>query len=155
MALTLNGSANTIGGLAVGGLPDGTVDEDSLAANAVVTGKITDATIALADVNADLKQRVCKAWVNFDGSGTAAIRDSFNIASLTDNGTGQYTVNIDTDMGNSNYCAVCGGSANSAGGSKGPYVNSTDSDHMDIYGYDQSGNYQDTNRVTLAVFGDS
>ena len=40
MALTLNGSANTIAGLAVGGLPDGIVDEDMLAANAVATAKI-------------------------------------------------------------------------------------------------------------------
>ena len=42
MALTLNGSANTIGGLAVGGLPDGTVDADTLASNSVTTAKIPD-----------------------------------------------------------------------------------------------------------------
>ena len=40
MALTLNGSANTIGGLAVGGVPDGTIDADALAANAVTGGKL-------------------------------------------------------------------------------------------------------------------
>ena len=40
MALVLNGSANTIGGLAVGGLPDGSVDADTLAANAVTSGKL-------------------------------------------------------------------------------------------------------------------
>ena len=50
MALTLNGTANTISGLAVGGLPDGIVDTDMLAANAVVTGKITDGTIAAGDL---------------------------------------------------------------------------------------------------------
>ena len=50
MALVLNGSANTIGGLAVGGLPNGIVDTDMLAANAVVTGKITDGTIASSDI---------------------------------------------------------------------------------------------------------
>ena len=45
MALVLNGSANTIGGLAVGGLPDGSVDSDTLAANAVTTAKILDSNV--------------------------------------------------------------------------------------------------------------
>ena len=38
--------------------------------------------------------RIAKAWVNFDGSGTVSIRDSYNIASVTDNGTGDWTLNI-------------------------------------------------------------
>jgi len=37
---------------------------------------------------------IAKAWVNFDGTGTIAARDSENVSSLTDNGTGVYTVNI-------------------------------------------------------------
>jgi len=44
-----------------------------------------------------------KAWVNFNGTGTVAIRDSFNVASITDNGTGDYTVNFTAAMGNANY----------------------------------------------------
>ena len=48
MALVLNGSANTIGGLAVGGLPDGIVDTDMLAANAVATAKIADSAVTSA-----------------------------------------------------------------------------------------------------------
>jgi hypothetical protein len=44
-----------------------------------------------------------KAWVNFDGTGTVAIRDSFNVASITDNGTGDYTVNFTNAMPNANY----------------------------------------------------
>ena len=48
MAITINGSANTITGLAVGGLLDGTVDGDTLAANAVTSAKITDGTIAVS-----------------------------------------------------------------------------------------------------------
>jgi hypothetical protein len=36
----------------------------------------------------------CRAWVNFNGSGTVAIRDSKNVSSITDNGTGNYTVNF-------------------------------------------------------------
>ena len=37
---------------------------------------------------------IAKAWVNFDGTGTIAARDSENVSSLTDNGTGDYTVNF-------------------------------------------------------------
>lgn len=39
-----------------------------------------------------------KAWVNFDGTGTVAIRAAFNVSSITDNGTGDYTVNFTTAM---------------------------------------------------------
>lgn len=46
---------------------------------------------------------IAKAWVNFNGTGTVAIRDSFNVSSITDNGTGDYTVNFTTAMPNSNY----------------------------------------------------
>lgn len=53
-------------------------------------------------------QQACKAWVNFNGTGTVAIRDSYNVSSITDNGTGYYTVNFTTAMTDTNYCAVCG-----------------------------------------------
>ena len=53
-----------------------------------------------------------KAWVNFNGTGTAAIRDSFNVSSLTDNGTGDYTLNFTTAMADANY-AVAGSGDNS------------------------------------------
>jgi len=43
------------------------------------------------------------AWVNFDGTGTVAIRDSENVSSITDNGTGDYTVSFATAMANNDY----------------------------------------------------
>lgn len=46
---------------------------------------------------------IAKAWVNFNGTGTVAIRGSFNVSSITDNGTGEYTVNFTTAMPNANY----------------------------------------------------
>jgi hypothetical protein len=49
---------------------------------------------------------ICKAWVNFNGVG-GAIRGSFNVSSITVNGTGDYTVNFTTAMPNANY-AVAG-----------------------------------------------
>jgi hypothetical protein len=45
----------------------------------------------------------CRAWVNFDGTGTPAISASGNVTSITDNGTGDYTVNFTTAMPDANY----------------------------------------------------
>lgn len=45
----------------------------------------------------------CRAWVNFNGTGTVAIRASGNVSSITDNGTGDYTVNFTTAMSDANY----------------------------------------------------
>tara|TARA_Y100000033_G_C2703755_1_gene89880 strand:- start:2 stop:385 length:384 start_codon:yes stop_codon:yes gene_type:complete len=47
-----------------------------------------------------------KAWVNFNGSGTVAIRDSFNVSSITDNATGRYTINFTNAFSNANYAAA-------------------------------------------------
>ena len=49
---------------------------------------------------------IAKAWVNFNGTGTVAIRASFNVSSITDNGTGAYTVNFTTAMPDLNYSTV-------------------------------------------------
>jgi hypothetical protein len=45
----------------------------------------------------------CRAWVNFNGTGTPAIRASGNVTSITDNGTGDYTINFTNAMPNANY----------------------------------------------------
>tara|TARA_Y100000592_G_scaffold28_1_gene42 strand:+ start:122 stop:526 length:405 start_codon:yes stop_codon:yes gene_type:complete len=49
------------------------------------------------------KQHAAKAWVNFNGGGTIAARDSFNVSSLTDHTTGQYSTNFANSMANANY----------------------------------------------------
>jgi hypothetical protein len=46
---------------------------------------------------------IAKAWVNFNGTGTIAARDSENVSSLTDNGTGDYTVNFSNALADANY----------------------------------------------------
>ena len=51
----------------------------------------------------NLQQGLAKSWVNFNGTGTIAARDSLNVGSLTDNGTGDYSPNFSTNMGNANY----------------------------------------------------
>jgi hypothetical protein len=59
----------------------------------------------------------CRAWVNFNGTGTVAIRASANVTSITDNGTGNYTVNITTAMPDANYSTVWIGGGQGASGS--------------------------------------
>ena len=51
-------------------------------------------------------QQACKAWVNFNGTGTVAIRGEYNVSSITDNGTGIYAVNLTTAMPDTSYAAV-------------------------------------------------
>ena len=52
-----------------------------------------------------------KAWVNFNGTGTVAIRSSFNVTSITDNGVGDYTINFTTAMADTEYALVGAGGA--------------------------------------------
>ena len=58
---------------------------------------------------------LCRAWVNFNGTGTVAIRASFNVSSITDNGTGDYTVNFTNAMPDANYSYTAGGQGESSG----------------------------------------
>jgi hypothetical protein len=60
-----------------------------------------------------LSQFTAKAWANFNGQGTPAFRDSHNCSSITDNGTGDYTINFTNNMANVTYSTV--GSAGSNG----------------------------------------
>lgn len=50
----------------------------------------------------------CRAWINFNGTGTIAIRGSGNVSSIVDNGTGDYTINFTTALEDVNYSAVIG-----------------------------------------------
>ena len=61
------------------------------------------------------KQHAAKAWVNFNGTGTIATRDSFNHSSLTDNANGDYTNTITTAMSNDDYAASLANTQGEAG----------------------------------------
>ena len=56
----------------------------------------------------------CRAWVNFNGTGTVAIRGSGNVSSITDNGTGDYTLNFTTALPDGNYAPVISSSNTSS-----------------------------------------
>jgi len=79
----------------------------------VQDGIVTDGKLDLTANSAEVKEALnasgtapiyaCRAWVNFDGTGTVGIRASGNVSSITDNGTGDYTVNFATAMQDANY----------------------------------------------------
>lgn len=98
MALTLNGDG-TIAGLAAGGLPDLSVGTGDIADAAITAAKMSGAQSGSAPAYA------ARAWVNFNGTSTVAIRASGNVSSITDNGTGDYTVNFTTAMPDADYSA--------------------------------------------------
>lgn len=66
------------------------------------TNKQVDHDILMDDT------QICKAWVNFNGTGVIAERDSFNVSSLVDNGTGDYTINFTNALTDANYSATFG-----------------------------------------------
>lgn len=61
--------------------------------------------------------QLCRAWVNFNGTGTVSIRASYNVSSITDNGVGDYTVNFTTAMPDANYCPAFSANFQDASGS--------------------------------------
>ena len=63
--------------------------------------------MASGDSGAPTGAVVAAGWVNFNGTGTVSIRDSFNVASITDGGVGIFTVNWSASMGTNNYAVVC------------------------------------------------
>ena len=64
----------------------------------------------------------CRVWVNFNGSGTVAIRASGNVSSITDTGTGDYTVNFTNAMPDSNYAIIIKQQNESSGNLQSPYT---------------------------------
>ena len=72
----------------------------------VVQGSTANTPPVFKDGNGTTIGTLCRAWVNFNGTGTVAIRASFNVSSITDNGTGDYTVNFTTALSDANYSAL-------------------------------------------------
>jgi len=102
----------------------------------------------------------CRAWVNFNGTGTVAIRDSGNVSSITDSGVGDYRVNFSTAMPDTNYAVVgsCQGASGtdivdfgSFGYSASPSVTPTTS-QVAVGAFAYSGAGVDTAYVSVAVF---
>jgi len=99
-------------------------------------------------------------WVNFKGTGVVQVNNSYNVSSLTDHGTSDYTVTWDKDFSNANYSVVCSNKQNSSGNvpttcgmsgtSSNPAVGS-----VRIYsGTDSNGNPIDSEITNVIAIGD-
>jgi len=97
----------------------GTIIADSVEAAAtsqmVIKNGISSAPPQFKDGAGTEIGTLCRAWVNFNGTGTVAIRAAFNVSSITDNGVGLYTVNMTTAMPDANYACTVGGTQVAAG----------------------------------------
>jgi hypothetical protein len=92
-----------------------------------------------------------KAWVVFDGTGTVAIRASYNVSSVTDLGTGQYDVNFTTAMSNANYSSVATDNYYGITNAGEPAPSSTAS-KVRVYTYNTGGSFIDASGVSVAIF---
>lgn len=117
-AKSFNGSANVAWSLTeIGAAGRGAVTGSGLTmATSRLLGRNTAATGAIEEItlgtglsmtgttlNASATDSPIKAWVNFNGTGTVAIRTSFNVSSITDNGVGDYTINFTSALADADY----------------------------------------------------
>jgi hypothetical protein len=128
--------------------------------SAVTTVKIADANITASKLSGGQSGSApiygARTWVNFNGTGTVAIRASGNVSSITDNGTGDYTLNFTTAMPDTNYCPVVGGDfSQGATRDNGMYLPTnftfaTGTLRISVTNY--AGAYTDIDTVLLAIF---
>ncbi len=140
MPITIDGTGS-ITGLNAGGLPDLSVATADLADAAVTAPKLSGAQSGSAPIYA------ARAWVNFNGTGTVAIRASGNVSSITDNGTGDYTVNFTAALADTNYSVVATGIRISGGSNAIVGVLSSTS------GYDGAPSTMSTTAVRISCGG--
>lgn len=110
----------------------------------------------------DLKEnnnRIAKAWVNFNGTGTVAIRESYNISSLTDRGTGLYTLNYSSNLSSAD-CSGAGGAVDATGDATernrvvNLIPNNVSSSYVNAFSIDSPTGADDCEIVTFLIFGD-
>jgi hypothetical protein len=120
-----------------------------------VTGDVAAARITNAlNATGSAPIYACRAWVNFNGTGTVAIREDGNVSSITDNGTGQYTVNFTTSMPDANYATPtsCAIQTTSGGTQNGDIYVTANAVGSYLIQTSNNGTFTDMAIVTSAVF---
>jgi len=109
------------------------------------------------------KGQLAKAWIRFNGTGTIAITDSFNISSITDKGTGNYGINYTNAMSNANYSIGGFSHRNGSGGRVLCHIDTVDTATTTAYEFVISGTLNgqnvglanvDVNFISVQIFGD-
>jgi hypothetical protein len=94
----------------------------------------------------------CRAWVNFNGTGTVAIRASGNVSSITDVGVGVYTVNFTTSLVDANYCMNVSASNDGTDTSTANKITGTPSTSSFGVQHIENNAAADSSRMLVAVF---
>jgi len=145
--LTLPDVTDTVAGIAA----TQTLTNKTLTSPTLTTPNIDSAQFATVSGTAPIY--AARAWVNFNGTGTVAIRASGNVSSITDNGTGQYTVNFTTAMPDVNYSAVFQHESIDYAGTTFIRTGTTTTSSIGVATYNIFGTaYQDTATFNVAVF---
>ena len=124
-------SGTVTGTYTLGGTPTLTAPALGTPASGVLTNCTGISVASLSTASGSAPSYSARAWVNFNGTGTVAIRGSGNVSSITDNGTGYYTMNFTTAMPDANYVCTFASYGRQAGGAYngtyelGYYSNST------------------------------
>lgn len=149
-ALTGNVTGNVTGNLT--GNVTGNVTGDVSGSSGSCTGNAATAT-KLSGQTGSAPGYAARAWVNFNGTGTVSIRASGNVASITDNGTGNYTVVIDVDMSDANYAflATCGTGAAGNFGNASVYTSAPQAGSIQFSTFNTGGTAVDFAYVNAAV----
>mgnify|MGYP003625197869 CR=1 FL=1 len=126
-----------------------------------ITGVTTAGSISVTgegnSTTTNLQQGLAKAWVTFNGSASGApVRDSFNVASTDDDGTGLYGVNFTSAMSSANYSSVCNrGTLTGGETTGGANANRMTAGSIDkVQTYNDDGSLADRDNITVHVLGD-
>ncbi len=120
----------------------------------VTTAGSIDVTGEGNSTTTNLQQGLAKSWIDLDGTGTISTRDSFNIGSTTDNGTGSYSPTFSNNMGSINYStpsSVANEDDAGAYNALGVVTRATTTYRIDA---ESSSSNNDSPRLDVAVFGD-
>jgi len=101
-----------------------------------------------------VSQFLTKAWVNFNGTGTVAVRDSNNVTSITDAGTGQYFVNVNSNMANANFSVTTASQSWADVASLGGAGGAMSASGTPVRFRDYAANYGDPTICTATIHGD-
>ena len=134
----------------------GRVTTVSTSAITLAAGSITFPMLSTSGTESDnVASRTAKAWVNFDGTtnvgGNCTIRGDFNVSTVADNGTGNYTINFTTALQDTNFCAV-GCAATAIGDRQLSTLRTSASSCTVISGQTASVNTYDSTEVSVVIF---